>query len=166
MLLEVLEGVVGGRIAGEAGKRIRRSIERSPQFVTRLQDKGKETLVQYVESMLDQGIKILHRTNLAICMKTPGYIEAAPCDGKNEDASEKVHPNLFACDPFNCRFAAFVEGNIPALRNEVLFHSRLITHPYSGDNQKRFSKRRIDEAIKRLEELGGNEGFIGEIANG
>ena len=166
VLLEVLEGALSGRIGGEAGKRMRHSVEHSPQFVARLQDKGKEALIQYVESMLEQGIKILHRTNLAICMKTPGYIEAAPCDGKNEDASEKLHPNLFACDPFNCRFAAFVEGNIPALQNEVIFHKGLIDHPYAGDGQKRFSKRRIAEAMKRLEELGQAEGFSEEIANG
>lgn len=166
VLLEVLEGAFNGRIGGEAGKRIRHSVEHSPQFVARLQDRGKEALVQYVESMLEQGIKILHRTNLAICMKTPGYIETAPCDGKNEDTSEKIHPNLFACDPFSCRFAAFVESNIPALRNEVIFHSRLIEHPYAGHNQKRFSKRRIIDALKRLGELGDSEEPGRELANG
>jgi hypothetical protein len=162
VLLEVLEGALKGRIGGEAGKRVLHSVENSPQFVARLQDKGKEALIQYVESMLEQGIKILHRTNLAICMKTPGYVEAAPCDGKNENASEKIHPNLFACDPFNCRFAAFVESNIPSLKNEVVFHERLSKHPYSGDAQKRFSKRRIAEATKRLEELGE----VGRVAVG
>jgi len=166
VLLEVLEGALSGRIGGEAGKRMRHSVGNSPQFVARLQDRGKEALVQYVESMLDQGIKILHRTNLAICMKTPGYIEAAPCDGKNEDPSEKIHPNLFACDPFNCRFAAFVEGNVPALKNEVAFHKKLSNHPYSGDAQKRFSRRRIAEAMKRLEELGEAEVAVMELVNG
>ena len=116
--------------------------------------------------MLEQGIKILHRTNLAICMKTPGYVEAAPCDGKNENASEKIHPNLFACDPFNCQFAAFVESNIPSLKSEVVFHERLSKHPYSGDAQKRFSKRRIAEATKRLEELGEVRGVAVGLPNG
>ena len=166
VLLEVLEGALNGRIGGEAGKRLRHTVENSPQFVARLQDRGKEALIQYVESMLEQGIKILHRTNLAICMKTPGYIEAAPCDGKNEDASEKIHPNLFACDPFNCRFAAFVEGNVPALKSEIAFHKRLSNHPYTGEAQKRFSKRRIDEAMKRLDELGGAEAAAMGLGNG
>jgi hypothetical protein len=162
VLLEVLEGALNGRIGGQAGKRIKESIEASPKFVARLQDKGKEALVQYVESMLEQGIKILHRTNLAICLKTPGYVESAPCDGKNEDPSTKLHPNLFACDPFNCRFAAFVESNIPALRNEVLFHNKLLTHPFSSNNQKKFSERRIAEVMKRLSEVGDAEGFAKE----
>ena len=166
VLLEVLEGAITGRIGGEAGKRIRHSVENSPQFVARLQDRGKEALVQYVESMLEQGIKILHRTNLAICMKTPGYIEAAPCDGKNEDASEKIHPNLFACDPFNCRFSAFVEADILPLRNEVVFHRRLISHPYSSDAQKRFSRRRITDALKRLGELGESQDTVMGMVNG
>lgn len=166
VLLEVLDGALSGRIGGEAGNRVRKSVEDSPEFVARLQDKGKEGLVQYVESMLEQGIKILHRTNLAICMKTPGYIEAAPCDGKNEEASKKIHPNLFACDPFGCRFAAFVESNVPSLKNEVLFHDRLVNHPYTGKDQRQFSNRRIDAVMKRLGELGAAESFSVERANG
>lgn len=166
VLLEVLAGALNGRIAGEAGKRIQRSVNNSPQFLARLQDKGKEGLIQYVESMLEQGIKILHRTNLAICMKTPGLIEVAPCDGKNEDASMKLHPNLFACDPFGCRFSAFVESNVPDLRNEVIFHERLIVHPFSGDEQKKFSQRRIDAVMKRLGELGEVDDIASELING
>lgn len=166
VLLEVLEGVSNGRIGGEAGKRIKRTIEASPNFLARLQDEGKEALAQYVESMLEQGIKILHRTNLAICFKTPGYIESTPCDGKNEDPSTKLHPNLFACDPFNCRFSAFVESNIPSLRNEIHFHNKLLIHPFSSNNQKRFSERRIAEAMKRLREIGDADGFTKALTYG
>lgn len=154
VLLEVLENALTGKIGGKAGGRLKEAIERSPQFMARLQDKGKETLVQYVESMLDEGIKILHRTNLAICMKTPGHREAAPCDAKNDDHVSKLHPNLFACEPFACRFAAFVESNIPALKSEIIFHERLLAHQYVGDAQRRFSKRRVEEALRELEKLG------------
>jgi hypothetical protein len=168
VLLEVLDGALTGRIAGKAGLRLRQSIENSPQIIARLQDKGKESLVQYVESMLDQGIKLLHRTNLAICMKTPGHLESAPCDGKNDDPATKLHPNLFACDPWNCLFAAFVEANIPAMQSEIIFHHKLVHHPYTGDAQKRFSERRIAEVVKRLAELGESEtqAFLKEVANG
>jgi integrase len=168
VLIEVLDGALSGRIGGNAGNRLRQSVENSPQFVARLQDKGKETLVQYVESMLDQGIKLLHRTNLAICMKTPGHFEAAPCDAKNDDPATKLHPNLFACDPFNCRFSAFVESNIPALQAEVIFHNKLVGHIYTGVKQKNFSERRIQEVVKRLAELGEaeTETFLKQVANG
>lgn len=168
VLREVLDGALTGRIGGKAGQRLRQSVENSTQLVARLKDKGKESLVQYVESMLDQGIKLLHRTNLAICMKTPGHLESAPCDGKNEDPATKLHPNLFACDPWNCLFAAFVEANIPAMRSEIVFHNKLLSHPYTGDAQKHFSERRIAEVVKRLMELGEGEtqAFLKELAHG
>lgn len=168
VLLEVLDGALSGHIGGKGGQRLHQSVENSPQLVARLQDKGKESLVQYVETMLDQGIKLLHRTNLAICMKTPGHLETAPCDAKNDDAVTKLHPNLFACDPFNCLFAAFVESSIPALRSEVIFHHKLVRHPYTGTSQKNFSERRINEALKRLAELGETEtqSFLKEVVNG
>lgn len=157
VLLEVLEGALNGKIGGKAGKRLSEAVENSPQFIVRLQDKGKETLIQYVESMLDEGIKILHRTNLAICMKTPGHREPAPCDARNDDPATKLHPNLFACEPFSCRFAAFVESNIPALESEIIFHNRLVAHQYVGDAQRQFSKRRIEEAMRELKKLGAKD---------
>lgn len=168
VLLEVLDGALTGRIGGKAGKRLEKAIEDKPQFLASLQDKGKETLVQYIDSMLDQGIKILHRTNLAICLKTPGYLESSPCDAKNDDPATKLHPNLFACDPFNCNFAAFVEANIPAMRSEIIFHDKLMRHPYSGTRQKSFSERRIAEVAKRLVEIGELDtySFIRETSNG
>ncbi|WP_082547973.1 site-specific integrase [Massilia sp. Root335] len=168
ILVEVLNAALTGRIGGKAGKRLQKAVEDKPQFAARLQDKGKETLVQYIDSMLDQGIKILHRTNLAICLKTPGYLESAPCDAKNDDPATKLHPNLFACDPFNCRFAAFVESNTPAMRSEILFHDKLIRHTYASDRQKKFSERRIAEVTKRLVEIGhvGTYELLQEVSNG
>lgn len=158
ILVEILEGAATGRLGGEAGNRLRKSVEGSPRLIAKLQDKGREALVQYVESMLDEGVKMLHRTNLAICMKTPGYYETAPCDGKNDDPTTKLHPNLFACDPFNCRFAAFVEANVPSLKNEILFHQKYLAHPLSSSAQKTFSQRRIQDAKKRLSEVGVSDG--------
>ena len=158
ILVEILEGAATGRLGGEAGNGLRKSVEGSPRLIAKLQDKGREALVQYVESMLDEGVKMLHRTNLAICMKTPGYYETAPCDGKNDDPTTKLHPNLFACDPFNCRFAAFVEANVPSLKNEILFHQKYLAHPLSSSAQKTFSQRRIQDAKKRLSEVGVSDG--------
>lgn len=153
ILVELLDAVSKGKIGGEGGKRIRDDVAKSPRFQARLQDKGRESLNQYVDSMLEQGIKLMHRSNLAICLKTPALAEVAPCDGQNQSPSQKLHPNLFACDPFGCRFAAFTESHIPALKSEIVFHQRLARHPYSGDSQRTFSERRIRDAFKRLAEV-------------
>lgn len=168
ILVELLDAVSKERIGGEGGKRIRDNVAQSPTFKARLQDKGRESLNQYVDSMLEQGIKLMHRSNLAICLKTPALAEAAPCDGKNELPSQKLHPNLFACDPFGCRFAAFTESHIPALKSEIVFHQRLARHPYSGDQQRVFSERRIRDAFKRLAEVDPIQAdeIRREVANG
>jgi hypothetical protein len=168
VLTELLDGVLNDRIGGVGGQRVKATAEKSPVLKAKLQDSGKETLIQYVESVLDQGITILHRTNLAICLKTPGVTESAPCDGKHEGPAAKLHPNLFACDPFACRFAAFVESHVPALKSEIEFHHGLTRHPYCGDRQRAFSERRIKEAFKRLAEVTGAEAeaFLAEVVDG
>jgi len=168
ILVELLDAVSKERIGGEGGKRIRDNVAQSPTFKARLQDKGRESLNQYVDSMLEQGIKLMHRSNLAICLKTPALAEAAPCDGKNELPSQKLHPNLFACDPFGCRFAVFTESHVPALKGEIVFHQRLARHPYTGDQQRAFSERRIRDAFKRLAEVDPLQAdeIRREVANG
>lgn len=168
ILVELLDGVFRNRIGGIGGKRTKETIENSARFKAKLQDGGKETVTQYVESLLDQGIKLLHRTNLAICMKTPSVTEPAPCEGKNENPAAKLHPNLFACDPFNCRFAAFMESSIPLLKNEIMFHNNLIRHPYCSDKQKAFSERRIKDAFTALKDVNDEEAkvHLQEVING
>lgn len=168
ILVELLDAVLKDKIGGEGGKRVRDTIAQSPIFKARLQDRGKESITQYVDSMLEQGIKLMHRSNLAICLKTPGVAETSPCDGKGESPSEKLHPNLFACDPFGCRYAAFTESHLPALTSEIVFHQRLANHPYCGKDQKVFSERRIRDAMKRLAEVDQlcAEQLREEVANG
>lgn len=168
ILVELLDGVLNQKIGGEGGKRVKDTVAQSPMFKARLQDLGKESLNQYVDSMLEQGIKLMHRSNLAICLKTPGVTEVAPCDGKGESPAEKLHPNLFACDPFGCRFAAFTESHLSALTSEIVFHQKLALHPYCGTEQRIFSERRIREAFKRLAEVDQKqaEQLRKEVANG
>lgn len=168
ILVELLDAVIKKKIGGEGGNRVKETVAKSPIFKARLQDRGRESLNQYVDSMLEQGIKLMHRANLAICLKTPGVAEAAPCDGKNESPSEKLHPNLFACDPFWCRFAAFTESHIPGLRSEIVFHERLAKHKYCGKDQRVFSERRIKDALKRLSEVDQLQAdqLRREVANG
>lgn len=168
LLSEIVHGVLRDRIGGIGGNRVKETIDGSPVFKAKLQDDGKETLIQYVESLLDQGIQLLHRTNLAICLKTPGLTEDSPCVGKNEHAITKLHPNLYACDPLNCRYAAFVERDIPALESEIVFHNNLTHHSYCSEEQRQFSEQRIKDAFKRLSEIDEAHAlqFMVEVANG
>lgn len=168
ILVDLLNAVLKEKIGGEGGRRVRDNVAQSPKFKARLQDWGKESLNQYVDSMLEQGIKLMHRSNLAICLKTPSVSEVAPCDGKAEAPTQKLHPNLFACEPFGCRFAAFTESHIPSIKSEIVFHQRLAQHPYCSDSQRAFSERRLRDAFKRLAEIDPEqvEDFRKEVANG
>lgn len=168
LLTEVVGAALSKKIGGVAGLRVRKTIEESTIFKAKLQDAGKETLVQYVESMLDQGISILHRANLAICMKTPATAEPSPCGHKLLAEAPELHPTLYACDPLNCRFAIFTERHIPVLENEIAFHHKLVAHPYAGVQQKVFSERIIKQAFARLREIDSDhaDGFLRTVANG
>lgn len=168
VLTEILDGALNDRIGGIGGLKVRSSSEKSQVLVAKLQDRGKESLIQYVESVLDQGIAILHRTNMAFCMRAPGTTEPAPCDGPNEEPASKLHPHLFACDALDCRHAAFVERHVPALQNEIKFHVGLARHPYCADRQRAFSERRITTAFKRLSEVTGADAdaYMAELVDG
>lgn len=168
ILVEVLQGVISGQIGGIGGKRLAKTANSSPILRAKLQNAGKESLSQYVASLLDEGVKLLHRTNLAICLRTPDLTSESPCDAKNDSPGSRLHPNLFACDPYNCRYAAFVEANVPSLKNEIIFHDNMIKHRYCGATQKEYSQRRIAEAFKRLHEVVGDEAhnFLKQVAHG
>ncbi|MEH7996780.1 tyrosine-type recombinase/integrase [Pseudomonas aeruginosa] len=168
ILIEVLQGVISGHIGGVGGKRLAKKANSSPILRAKLQNDGKESLNQYVASLLDEGVKLLHRTNLAICLRTPGLTSDSPCNAKNDSSTSNFHPNLFACDPYNCRYAAFVEANIPSLKNEIIFHNNMISHRYCGEAQKEYSQKRIAEAFRRLQEVVGDQAhdFLKQVANG
>lgn len=168
ILSVVLRAVLEERIGGIGGRRILRTAEQSPILKAKLQNEGKESLSQYVASLLDEGVKLLHRTSMAICLKTVGLTSFTPCDPKNGVHEAKLHPNIFACDPFNCRFAAFVEENVPALENEIIFHNNMLKHDYSSASQKNFSQQRIKEAHMRMSEVIGEaaDAFLRKVASG
>ncbi|MFV8781886.1 tyrosine-type recombinase/integrase [Microbulbifer sp. SA54] len=168
ILATVLKAVLDNKIGGIGGMRILKTSEESPILRAKLQNDGKESLSQYIASFLDEGVKLLHRTNMAICLKTPGLASPTPCDPLEDEYQSKLHPNIFACDPFNCRFAVFVEDNIPALENEIIFHNNIINHHYCGNRQKSFSQERIKDAHKRLEEIIGDAAntFLKKVSNG
>jgi hypothetical protein len=168
LLAEVVHASLNKRVGGIGGKRVQSTLESSPLFLAKLQDDGKETLRQYVDSVLEQGLQLLHRTNMAICLKSPALNSESPCVGKNESAVSKLHPNLYACDPLECQHAAFTLSNVSALQAEIQFHHRFSEHKYASPEQQRFSLKRIKLAFDRLKEVSGSDAddFMLKVANG
>ncbi len=153
ILDEVISAASSGSIGGVAGLRIEKSINGSSAYFSKLHDGGRESLLEYIDSLLDQGIVMLHRTNMAICMKTPITHEFAPCNGKNESAVDRLNPNIWACSPSGCNFAVFTERHVDRLENDIVFHRNIVNHPYTSEKQVVFSTNKIIETRKRLREV-------------
>jgi len=143
LLAGLLESIDRGTIGGQGGLRVRDALKASTLFPGILHDDGWETLSQYVDMLLDDGVNLLHRTPLCICIKTPGVDQPAPCDAPYAPKIKRIHPNIVRCDPFDCRWAAFTEEDIPQLENERTFHEGMLAHPYCSPRQRRFSERRV-----------------------
>lgn len=168
ILAHVINSVINKSIGGVGGNRLRKAAENSSLLKAKLQDDGKESLSQYVSSILDEGIKLLHRTNLAVCLRTPGLTSASPCDPIQSAHDSKLHPNIWACDPYNCRYSVFTEENVSSIKQEIIFHDNLVSHPYCSEGQKSFSQQRINDAYKRLKEVIGEAAaaFMRQVSNG
>ncbi len=156
ILREVVTAAESGLIGGVAGNRIKESVNGSKKFRAILQDDGRESLAQFIDAMLDDGISLLHRSALAICMKTPAANEISPCNGRNEKSFDRLKPNLWACSPLGCSHAVFTERHVVQLENDIAFHRRQLTHPYATPRQISFSERKIVEGRKRLREVTGD----------
>ena len=168
ILATIIEAAMNNKIGGFAGKRAKKAIESNPHFAAQLMDDGKESLAAYVESLLYQGASLLHRTNFAICMRTGSIAQKAPCDINKPGAKLSLVPNISACDPLDCRHAAFLEEHMPALQNAIIFHQKWAIHPYASDSQRAFSEHQIRKAFERLAEVDADsaEAFMLEVANG
>lgn len=157
LMAELLQAASTGVIGGAAGLRIRENVE-SGKYAAILNDDGWETLEQFVDSLLDEGVALLHRAALnVICTKTPGVDQPAPCDPPYAEKLNRLHPNIQNCDPLNCKFAVFTESSVEELVNNVKAHKFWRSHPYARESQKQFSQKEISDSKARLLELGYNE---------
>ncbi len=154
---ELLEAARKGVIGGSAGLRIKENIQ-SGKYAAMLNDDGWETLDQYVDSLLDEGLTLLHRASLGvICTKTPAVDQAAPCDPPFAQKIKRLHPNIQNCDPLECKWAVFTENSVLKLVNEIKAHRKWLKHKYASEGQKQFSARTIASSQERLLELDFNE---------
>lgn len=154
---ELLGAASKGVIAGRAGSRLKETV-RSGRYAAMLNDGGWETLEQYVDSLLEEGIFLLHRTPLeVICTKTPAVDQPAPCDAPFAPKIRRLHPNVQNCQPHGCKYAAFTETSVPGMLNDIKAHRLWLKHPYARSDQKQFSKEIIESSLSTLSELGFSE---------
>lgn len=158
LMSELLEAAANGTIGGSAGLRIKEQV-RSGKYAAVLNDDGWETLEQYVDSMLEEGVMLLHRASMGvICTRTLSVDEAAPCDPPYAPKIKRLHPNVQNCDPLECKWAVFTENSVSKLQNNIKAHQIWGDHPYASDRQKRFSEKTISSCLARLGELGVVDG--------
>ncbi len=154
LLVELLESAESGVIAGIAGKRIEKNFKEEKIYSAMLHDDGWETLEQYVDILLNEGVTLLHRAPMkVICIKTPAIEQSAPCDANKSDKVARLHPDIQKCSSTECQWSVFTEKSEPLLENEIVFHEEISKHPYSSKAQIEFSQKRIQVASKYLKEL-------------
>jgi integrase len=157
LMSELLEAAVTGVIGGSAGLRIKEHV-RSGNYAAMLNDDGWETLEQYVDSLLDEGVTLLHRASLGvICTKTLSVDQNAPCDPPYAPRIKRLRPNVQNCDPLECKWAVFTETSVSKLQNEIRAHRKWLNHPYASADQKSFSEKTIASCLAKLRELGFSE---------
>lgn len=154
---EIVKACETGQIGGKAGLRIKATLPQSPLFPGLLKD-DDETIDQYIASLVEGGVALLHRTPYGvICTKTPGLTQRAPCDRPNAPTHRRFYPDLENCDPMECPFAVFTEASIPRLENDIRFHESMTDRRRCNPRQRRLSLRIIPLCKKRLAELRGEE---------
>lgn len=149
LLAEVMQAAVNGKIGGKCGLRIQDQMKTS-NFFARLNDDGRETLRQYVDSILEGGLMILHRCSMNVV-----------CTNTHESIVE-VSPEVCNCEVVNCDNAVFTEKSIPDLKESIQFHTQFVKHPYVSADQVKYSKRIINECLGRLEEVQGKDIVMAE----
>jgi integrase len=167
LMSELLDAADKGKIGGRAGSRLKETVG-SGTYAAMLNDGGWETLEQYVDSVLDEGLALLHRAAMGvICTKTPAVDQPAPCDAPFAPKIRRLHPNVQNCQPLNCKWAAFTETSVPWLRNEIKAHRTWLNHPYASAGQKQFSAQIIESCLFILSELGlaEDDGHIAADSN-
>jgi len=150
LLAEVLAAANNETIGGKCGLRIKSQLK-SSKTLARLNDDGRESLRQYVDSILEQGLRILHRCPMNVI-----------CTNLHESIAH-VGPEVCDCEVTNCDFAIFTEKSVPDLVEQVKFHDQWIRHPNVSEGQVTFSKRIIQDCVTRLAEVQGEEATRAEF---
>lgn len=150
LLCEVIVAAKNEKIGGKCGLRIKEQLKTS-QLFARLNDDGRETLHQYVDSLLENGLRILHRCPMnVICTNM-------------HDSIAHIGPDLCDCEVTNCDYAIFIEDSTPQLIEEIMFHEKFILRDSISADQRKFSQRKINDSLERLAEIQGRDSVMAQF---
>jgi integrase len=147
LLAEVLTAAAKGKIGGPSGLKIKQQYQEG-RFAARLHYEGRQSIREYVESLLEDGLRLLHRCPLKVICTNPN------------DSVISVNPEVCNCEVTNCDWAIFTESSIPDLEEEVRFHQEFIRSPVVSEDQVLFSNRKIQDCLARYAEIEGKEAAI------
>jgi integrase len=150
LLAEVLAAAKNEKIGGACGLRIKEQVK-SGKLAARLNDEGRESIEQYIESLLEQGLRLLHRCPLSVV-----------CTNMH-DSVVNISPELCDCEVTNCDYAVFTENSVPELIQEIRFHEQWIKHPLVSEDQVKFASRKINDCLGRLIEIQGKEAVMADF---
>ncbi|MFZ4855890.1 MAG: site-specific integrase [Desulfuromonadaceae bacterium] len=140
LLAEVLAAAVNGKIGGTCGVKIKEQFN-AGGFAARLHHDGRQAIEDYVHSLIENGMCLLHRCPLkVICTNT-------------HDSVVSINPEVCNCEVTNCDYAVFTETSLPDLAEEIRFHQQWIKHPLVSEDQVCFSNRKIKDCLARYAEI-------------
>lgn len=144
LLSELLEAIDTNVVGGGAGLRIKTSIKSNPKFMNQLYDDGWETLDQYIDVLLDEGLSLLHRAPLdVICTRAYSDISLIGID-------------TCTCNVVDCSSAVFTRKSISKLHDDIRFHLDLVSSRKDiSVTQTEFSQKQLRNCLDRLVELEG-----------
>lgn len=147
LLTEVAAAVASGAVGGLAGQRLKKAYGEERKYAATLNN--LESLQQYVDSLMDEGLTLLHRTQFqAICLKKPELEQGKGAKSLN------LHPNVAHCEPLHCKNAVFTPKSEIDLQQELKFYQKLVAHPYCRDEFKPHYTEIIKQCETRLAEIG------------
>jgi integrase len=144
LLAEALAAAANGKIGGSCGVKIKQQYQEG-RFAARLHHEGRQSIREYVESLLEDGLRLLHRCPLKVICTNPN------------DSVISVNPEVCNCEVTNCDWAIFTESSIPDLEEEIRYHQEFIKNPVVSKDQILFSNRKIQDCLARYAEIEGEE---------
>lgn len=157
LLAEIFSSAACGNLGGIGGRRVQENLLKRSSFRGLTENEIHDSVDSYVDAILEEGIYILHRAPLGICMKASSISTTSACDGYNEKPTERLHPNLARCVPYFCSFAAFTPQNIRWLQNDMNFHERILSNSKNNEKQRNKSERIVRRCREILAEISNTD---------
>lgn len=123
VVVELMESASKGSISSKNRDHIILFMQNEKTFLRgeTLHNRGR-SLMSYVHSLLEDGVTLLRRTPLAICVCEASPTERCSCRKDTDPAELQKLPNVANCQPYMCSGSIFTELNEPEIRNDIEFY--------------------------------------------